>query len=203
MIKLTQEQIKFIDDYLKNSGIEYLDIRYEMTDHVATVLETLEGDFYDNFIAYMLMHKKELLEFNKKAKRTAILRAVKFYFKTMVTSLGFASGMMMFLGVYYTSFFVEDGDVNFLGGCVMLALCFPMLWFGRKNRSISVMRPLALIPSILFNMSQMVGIATYSIDDRALRVIPIRISISVVTSLMIIVMISLYRCRKQYVGKYI
>ena len=34
-MKLTAENIKFIDNYLKNSEVIYYDIRMEMLDHVA------------------------------------------------------------------------------------------------------------------------------------------------------------------------
>lgn len=42
---LAPEHLQFINNYLENSGVKYLDIRYEMTDHVATALENREGDF--------------------------------------------------------------------------------------------------------------------------------------------------------------
>ncbi len=45
MKNLTPEQIKFIDTYLKNSGVEFLDVRVEMIDHVASAIEEkLEKD---------------------------------------------------------------------------------------------------------------------------------------------------------------
>jgi len=43
--KLTLEQIVLIDAALKKIGIAYIDTRYEMTDHIATALEELPGDF--------------------------------------------------------------------------------------------------------------------------------------------------------------
>ena len=42
-MELTKEQIKKIDLFLEGIGIEYLDIRFEMVDHIATEIEnTLE-----------------------------------------------------------------------------------------------------------------------------------------------------------------
>ncbi|AWH84464.1 hypothetical protein HYN59_04730 [Flavobacterium album] len=75
-MRLTEEQIRFIDSYLKNAGVEYLDIRCEMTDHVAAALEEQEGEFMDNFKAYMLRHKKGLLASNRKFRRIAGRKAV-------------------------------------------------------------------------------------------------------------------------------
>ena len=65
-MKLTTENIKFIDNYLKNSEVIYYDIRMEMLDHVATAVEQkMEAenlDFYDAFKNYMVVNKKEILK---------------------------------------------------------------------------------------------------------------------------------------------
>lgn len=67
MEKLTTENIRFIDRYLKKSGVEYLDIRIEMTDHVASAIERdlekgISSNFYNAFKAYMVRNKKNLLK---------------------------------------------------------------------------------------------------------------------------------------------
>ncbi|WP_329806792.1 hypothetical protein [Flavobacterium facile] len=68
-MKLTKENIQFIDNYLKNSQVIYYDIRMEMLDHVATAVEQkmeVENlDFYDAFKNYMVINKTELLKLNK------------------------------------------------------------------------------------------------------------------------------------------
>ena len=87
-MRLTDSEIKFIDNYLKTSGVEYLDIRYEMTDHVATALEEKDGDFYDEFKAYMVLHKKELLESNNKFSRIARNKAFKLLFYNLLSVKG-------------------------------------------------------------------------------------------------------------------
>ena len=66
---LTKDNIKFIDNYLKNSEVIYYDIRMEILDHVATAVEQkMEAenvDFYDAFKSYMVVNKKEILKGNK------------------------------------------------------------------------------------------------------------------------------------------
>ena len=66
---LTSQNIKFIDNYLKNSEVIYYDIRMEMLDHVATAVEKKmqaeDLDFYDAFKSYMVTNKKEILKGNK------------------------------------------------------------------------------------------------------------------------------------------
>lgn len=73
-MKLTGEQIRFIDTYLKNSGIVYEDIRFEMTDHVATALEAMDGEFYEDFREYMVANKASILEADKRFKNIALRR---------------------------------------------------------------------------------------------------------------------------------
>ena len=69
-MSLSSENIKFIDNYLKNSEVIYYDIRMEMLDHVATAVEQkMEAenlDFYDAFKSYMVLNKKEVLKSNPK-----------------------------------------------------------------------------------------------------------------------------------------
>lgn len=68
-MKLTLQDIQFIDNYLKNSEVIYYDIRMEMLDHVATAVEQKMKaenlDFYDAFKSYMVVNKKEILKGNK------------------------------------------------------------------------------------------------------------------------------------------
>jgi len=86
-MKLTKQDIQFIDKYLKESGVKYVDIRYEMTDHVATALEGMEGSFYESFKSYMLQHKKELLNSNSKFTKAAGKRAIKIMLQNILKPL--------------------------------------------------------------------------------------------------------------------
>ena len=75
--KLTEAQIGHIDKALKGIGIAYRDIRQEMTDHVATSLEDMEGDnFYLNLKHYMHVHKKELIATNYRFVRRSKVEAL-------------------------------------------------------------------------------------------------------------------------------
>lgn len=203
MAKLTTEKIQFIDDRLYNLGVKYIDIRYEMVDHIASELETMEGDFGENWTEYFITHHNDILKQNRRAKWTAVLRAIKLYFRTMAMPLVLLSALLIGTAAYYASFFVENEDVNMYGLYIIMAMAIPAMWFGRKNKELSVMRPLILIYSIIFNLHQISQIISYSIDDRALRIIPRRIAFAILPALLLVLMVSLYRCRKQYVGKYI
>ena len=65
-MKLTNQNLEFIDNYLLKSEVIYDDIRLELTDHIASSLEekikSENSDFYDSFKSYMLVNKKELLK---------------------------------------------------------------------------------------------------------------------------------------------
>ncbi|MFN3967372.1 hypothetical protein [Flavobacterium sp.] len=69
-MKLSKEEIKFIDTYIESSDVVYSDIRQEMVDHIATAIEEKmqleQEDFYQAFKSYMLTHKKDILKNNKK-----------------------------------------------------------------------------------------------------------------------------------------
>ncbi len=67
---LDKPQIKFIDNYLTKSGVDFLDIRMEMIDHIASAVEEKMQkenlNFYDAFKSYMLKNKNELLKTSRK-----------------------------------------------------------------------------------------------------------------------------------------
>ena len=68
-MKLSKEQIRFIDNYLRKSEVFFVDTRMELTDHIATAVEEKMQaenlDFYDAFKNYMVVNKKKLLKQNK------------------------------------------------------------------------------------------------------------------------------------------
>lgn len=69
-MKLSKEEIQFIDNYLQQSDVVFVDVRAEITDHVASAVEekmNLENiTFYDAFKDFMVKNKKELLSRNNK-----------------------------------------------------------------------------------------------------------------------------------------
>ena len=68
-MKITKDQIHFIDTYLIKNEVIYVDIRLEMLDHIALAVEQKMEvdnlDFYDAFKDFMVYHKKEILRNNK------------------------------------------------------------------------------------------------------------------------------------------
>ena len=112
-MKLTKENIKFIDTYLENSNIVFADIRMEMVDHVASEIENRmnsngQEDFYDIFKEYMLENKTRLLLNNKQFLKQAdkkILKAILkelISFKYLITLIAFCC-LLQFLFLKYDS----------------------------------------------------------------------------------------------------
>lgn len=109
-MRLTAAQIGFIDNYLKNSGINYIDIRYEMVDHIATDLEnSIEGyegttiqdeDFQSHFKAYMAKNKEQFLTSNKQFAKTARIRAFKLILKNIVRPTSLLLTPLLFIILY-------------------------------------------------------------------------------------------------------
>lgn len=127
-MKLTKEEIQFIDTYLKSSDVLYADIRQEMVDHVATGVEQkMEEealDFYQAFKAYMRVHKKDLLK-NTKTRWSFSWDAVRQFFIFMVQPYSLLMGIVLFFFFKYIDvnpYFSEDFTVNNLFFVLVLSL---------------------------------------------------------------------------------
>lgn len=99
-MKLSKEEIKFIDTYLISDEVIFVDIRQEMLDHIATAVEekmtTEQLDFYEAFKIYMIHNKKEVMKNNKEPNsyswvviRQFLLFLVKPYMLALVVLLFF------------------------------------------------------------------------------------------------------------------
>jgi len=93
MGKLTLDNIQFIETYLKNSGINFVDVRMEMTDHIASSIETEiekgdHRDFYYIFKDFMAVNKKSLLKSYDKYYRLIDLKILKRIFKKALSLNG-------------------------------------------------------------------------------------------------------------------
>lgn len=103
MQKLSQENIQFIDTYLKNSEVVFNDIRIEMVDHVASDIEQqIENgdtrDFYYIFKDYMVKNKAQLINENRKYSRISDKKIVKSVLKK---ALSF-NGVLIFIGIVFS-----------------------------------------------------------------------------------------------------
>jgi hypothetical protein len=86
-MKLTEAQIALIDKALVKAGIRYVDVRMELTDHVAAILEQKDERFEHHLKGYILQHKKELKALNRKFIAIAMLKVYKQLFIRMLSPL--------------------------------------------------------------------------------------------------------------------
>lgn len=107
-MKLSKENIQFIDNYLKNSEVIYYDIRMEMLDHVSSAIEQkmeLEHlDFYDAFKSYMVVNKKEILKGNKE-EGLNFKEPLKKFGLFVIKPFQIALALSVFIGVYFSTFY--------------------------------------------------------------------------------------------------
>lgn len=68
-MKLSKQEIQFIDNYLQKHDFVFVDIKAEMIDHIAAAVEDKMDkesiDFYDAFKSYMITSRKDILKSNK------------------------------------------------------------------------------------------------------------------------------------------
>ncbi|MEP0211997.1 MAG: hypothetical protein ABJD66_02195 [Cellulophaga sp.] len=157
-MSLTKENIQFIDTYLKNSDIMFTDVRTEMVDHVATaVLEKIEEEnltFYDAFKAYMVVHKKDLLKYNKQFKKTTDKIVLKSLFKKFIAPLN--------IGVMVVSFFIliqffPLGDKKFVkfipfGFLIIALLVYYIVVLKKRKQRFSGIERAGLILTLIFQL---------------------------------------------------
>jgi hypothetical protein len=153
-MKLTPQQIQFIDNYLEHAGVHYLDIRIEMTDHIATALEGREGDFGEQFAAYMARNRTGLLEQNTTFRKQAQTRAYNLLGKKLLHPAVLAVMAILTAGIlvlpqHMTLTEVTDIYVTAYGVMAMLLFVF-VIYFRVFSKNIySVIGQLIYI-SVLF-----------------------------------------------------
>lgn len=110
-MKITSDNIQFIDTYLENSHVKYIDIRLEMVDHVATAIEAEMNagdtrDFYYIFKDYMVANKRLLLNDNKQFLKNTDKKLSKVLFKQLLSW----QCLLVFVGVFLLLRYVELND---------------------------------------------------------------------------------------------
>ncbi len=133
-MSLSSENIKFIDNYLKNSEVIYYDIRMEMLDHVATAVEQkmqVENlDFYDAFKSYMVVNKKEVLK-NIPNDFKILAIGLKNYFLYFFTFKSIVSIIAVFLFFKVMELFFKPEAINYYGSILVFIII--LLAFGHYH----------------------------------------------------------------------
>lgn len=142
-MKVTRDELRFIDTYLKNSSIDYIDVRLELTDHIATAIEQeLEENsslvFYDAFKNYMVIYKKNLLENYELQKVKLRDKIIKLFLKRFISFevlfLIIVSGVLVnsFNVIIYEAYFI---NVNF-AVFVSVLIYYYVVFYKMKKTSV-------------------------------------------------------------------
>ena len=103
-MKLSEEEIRFIDQYLQKADVIFVDIRSELTDHIASAVEEKmeleELSFYDAFKAYMVVNKKMLLASNRRNFKN-FKNAIISFSKTFIKPQNIIFAVMLLFGFRY------------------------------------------------------------------------------------------------------
>jgi len=134
-MKLTKEEIQFIDYYLKNSGIKYWDVRLEMVDHIASKIESFKGsvDFdtaFEDSLKQLNLDKNLDIINTQSWKTTNKIYRVKLY-KEILNILKQPLWLAGFLLFYLVSIWLRKFDPEILlfiyFGVIVLPLVIVMV----------------------------------------------------------------------------
>ena len=119
-MELTKEHIKRINDFLEGIGIEYIDIRFEMVDHIASEIENKVDDknlFFENkrfqtpFIRYLLSQKETYLKNYKKQKKRSFWVNTKKVLTSMFQQMIKPLNLMLILSFFFAIFYLEKFNI--------------------------------------------------------------------------------------------
>lgn len=103
-MKLSNQEIQFIDQYLQKADVIFVDVRSELTDHIASAVEEkmeLEQlSFYDAFKAYMVVNKKMLLA-SSRMNFTNYKNGMICFSKTFIKPQNVIFAVMLLFGFRY------------------------------------------------------------------------------------------------------
>ena len=203
-MKLTLEQTDYIEENLESIGVKYLDIRYEMLDHIATEMENAPGDFYESTDEYFFTNRLSLVKQYKKLKRQAIVKAFKLYLRIIKRPVNAGIFLSVFVVMNFTAKkFIEAHDITFFTQMVLLVIAIPFIWLIRDNKRISVMRALTQGYGWLYCIYLYLNLFIMRVEDDKFSASLTRYNGATFIAFLIVLLISLYSYRKQYVEKYI
>ena len=158
-MKLSKEQIQFIDTYLIKNEVIYVDIRLEMLDHIVLAVEqkmAVENqDFYDAFKDFMVQHKKEILRNNKTHPGFTLLATQKFLL-FLVKPFMLVFGVVLFLffkNINVNSYFSENftfGNLIFVMIASIALFQFAYFYVYLKKRFYSIEKSGSVLTIIYF-----------------------------------------------------
>ena len=156
-MSISQSDLKFIDTYLVNSDVRFIDIRIELTDHIATAVENKMAaenvSFYDGFKDYMAQNKKQLLD-EKASRKSAANFTLSFYKRIFMQPLTllFAVAAFVLVQFVFRNYQIDSISLLWIFNGILLALSLIHLLQFRKNYRFSGVETIASGLSIAHNL---------------------------------------------------
>ncbi|MDX8552212.1 hypothetical protein MK851_01050 [Tenacibaculum sp. 1B UA] len=164
-MELTKEQIKKIDLFLEGIGIEYIDIRFEMVDHIATEIENNIQDtnaffkgrgFQVPFIKYMLSRKKAFKNRYKKQTKRLHWYYTKTILKDILKKAMLPKNMLAIILLSFFCFFFGSKYVKGTSILIFSSLILNLLYtsfitykFTKKHKTLKFVKTYSFISSLL------------------------------------------------------
>ncbi|NNC33926.1 MAG: hypothetical protein HKO09_03515 [Croceitalea sp.] len=141
-MKLTQEQIQSIDTYLKNHDIQFIDVRAELVDHIASDEENRMNQnnqtFYNAFKDYMVENKRTLLKHYESHKKKMLYKSLGVYWKFLKKpkQVLLFTAIFLFLTFFEKFFAFSFPHIKFSWALIFgtMAFYFFATWTKAKNR---------------------------------------------------------------------
>nr|WP_322625460.1 hypothetical protein [uncultured Flavobacterium sp.] len=154
-MKLTTEQIQAVNNALLGARIVHQDIRVELTDHIASVLEKEGSDFEQSLSVYISENKKELRRLNRKFMRIGAGKGLKLLFSNLFS----LKILLVFLGIVSFGKLIQQFAASDDMGIFMFLIftvcscigCYPGLRsIILKKENFSFDLGIGMIPSLIF-----------------------------------------------------
>lgn len=156
-MKLTTEELLFIDTYLQKSDVLYYDIRVELIDHIAVAVEdkmTNEGStFYEAFKEYMATNKKYLIN-KREFSRTVNDFTLKFFKNIFFqpTTVLFVLAAYFIVQYIFSNWVISTISLLFVGNGILATVAIVHLTQYRKNKRFSGVETLSRGLTIVYNV---------------------------------------------------
>lgn len=128
-MKLSKEEILTIDQYLKKNIVSFIDIRYEMLDHIALAVEQKmkleKQDFQEAFKGYMAENKKALQKTNSIFLKMASHKAFVILLIGLVKPLSLLIYFILFTFFYLLANYTII-DYNIIFQIINFTMIFPL-----------------------------------------------------------------------------
>ena len=145
-MKLNKDQITTIDDYLKENGVKYWDIRLELIDHLASKLEKQDHVDISKTLLIKEFGTSASLENIQKEKRKSINKKYrKLFHQEILNFFKSTKNILIFIVLFffYYQFYKHLNTKVFLKSSILLtlvpviiALLFQFYIWIKKNKSI-------------------------------------------------------------------